>query len=243
MIRTAVILAAGMGVRLKGIAGDVPKGFIQFHGQSLIERSLSSLHAHGIETVIIVTGHLHTFYDELKHDGPGLITVINEKYAVSGSMYSLFMAKDLLHERKEDFLLLESDLLYEDRAISGLLSCPHENAILISGPTASGDEVYVEADGHRFINMSKKRSDLNHVTGELVGISRISYDMFTQMASTAEQMFAESLKVEYEQCIVQTAQRYPVFIHCIDDLIWTEIDDPDHMRRALAIIAPKLFGQ
>jgi len=57
-------------------------------------------------------------------------------------MYSLYCARQLIDEA---FLLLESDLIYEPRALHALLAVPDEDTVLLSGPTAAGDEVVLEA--------------------------------------------------------------------------------------------------
>ena len=56
MIRQAVILAAGMGTRLRGELDDRPKGFIELGERPIIVESLERLRAAGIEDVVIVTG-------------------------------------------------------------------------------------------------------------------------------------------------------------------------------------------
>ena len=61
-INTAVILAAGMGVRLKNVIGECPKGLLEIEGKSLIIRSLERLKSEGIDRVIIVTGFQDTMY-------------------------------------------------------------------------------------------------------------------------------------------------------------------------------------
>ena len=78
-----------------------------------MEESISKLRSRGIGRVVIVTGHLRHFYDDLRSERDGLITVHNPWFADSGSMSSLACARDL---RGTDFLLLESDLVYESRA-------------------------------------------------------------------------------------------------------------------------------
>ena len=55
-ISTAVILAAGMGIRLRNLTGLLPKGLLEIGGKSLIYRSLESLKNEGIDRAIIVTG-------------------------------------------------------------------------------------------------------------------------------------------------------------------------------------------
>lgn len=108
-IRTAVILAAGMGSRLYDVTGDsIPKGFLEVNGKTLIERSIEKLRSIGIEKIYIVTGHLNEYYDKLAEKYNFIETKRNRRYRTTGSMTSLAI---LENELKEDFLLLESDLI------------------------------------------------------------------------------------------------------------------------------------
>jgi choline kinase len=244
MIESAVILAAGMGTRLKGEAGDRPKGFLQFGEQPIIEESIQCLTGAGIRDIVIVTGHGSEFYDALAADRDGLVrTVHNAAFAESGSMYSLACAKDLV---KGSFLLLESDLIYEPRALSELLAVPDEDAILLSGPTDAGDEVFVATlDGH-LVDMSKDREALlanrgARITGELVGISRISQPLFEIMLRLAGKVFESSLMYDYEtDCLVAAARERDIACPLVPDLAWAEIDDPDHLRRAREDVYPEI---
>ncbi|MEZ5564527.1 MAG: hypothetical protein R3F24_02980 [Gammaproteobacteria bacterium] len=64
--------------------------------------------------------------------------------------------------------------MYEPRALTHLLEHPAADAILISGATDAGDEVYVEVREGVLLDMSKHRERLGSVAGELVGIGKIS---------------------------------------------------------------------
>jgi choline kinase len=239
-VRTAVILAAGMGVRLRGVLSDVPKGFLSIDGRSLIERSLELLLARDMQTILIVTGHLGGCYEKLAAGYPRVRTVTNVEYARSGSMYSLYCAGEAIRAAGSDFLLLESDLIYEMRALDSLLSDPRGDVILLSGATHSGDEVYVETRGDRVVAMTKDRTRLSAVAGELVGISRISLSLFEQMRLAAEMRFREDLHLDYEDCLVRAAAGHPLYYHKIEDLIWSEVDDENHLRRVHEQVAPRL---
>lgn len=240
MITEAVILAAGMGQRLRGVLDDAPKGFLPVDGKALIVRSIEKLAACGIRRIVIVTGYRSDRYDELHAAYPGLVTVRNERFASTGSMYSLYCARERV---SGDFLLLESDLLYEIRALQVLQQTGLDNAILLSGFTGSGDEVFVETDNGQLKNLSKKRADLAAVAGELVGISRVSLRLYRQMLSVAESMFARSERVEYEECFRETAKDFPVHCLKVDDLVWAEIDDVRHLQRVNRVILPLLAAR
>ena len=152
-VDTAVILAAGMGSRLASEVDDRPKGMMVLGDKPIVEESLDKLVRAGVERVIVVTGHLSDAYEELARAHPGLVTTVhNPVYSTSGSMYSLYCARDLI---EGDFLLLESDLIYEQRALTEALDGGSDSCILLSDWTRSGDEVYVSTrDGNLPIHQS-----------------------------------------------------------------------------------------
>jgi 2-aminoethylphosphonate-pyruvate transaminase len=241
-IRTAVILAAGMGTRLGGFTKEQPKGFLEIDGRSLIERSIRNLLDHGISNIIIGTGYFHEHFDLLRQKFPGVSTCRNEEFAVTGSMYTLYVLSKLVDG---PFLLLESDLLYEPASIDYLLSDPGENIILASGPTRSGDEVFIQHSPERLLqNMSKDKSVLSHINGELVGISKLSLKALQKMVAFSEKHFGEGKKtMHYEDAMVGVCNEQKIAIKVIDDLAWCEIDDEHHLERALSIVYPKIAAR
>ena len=195
-ITQAVILAAGMGVRLKELNRGIPKGFISLADNiPIIEHSIEALLACGIRDIIIVTGFMDEHYENLRSKYPQIKTVRNEKFSETGTMYSLWCARKLLNT---DFILLESDLIFETRAISELLESPVKNLLLITGKTEAGDEVYVEADGDWVKQISKDKKILGSIVGEFIGVSRLSYDFYVKLIRTAEESFESDLKVSYD---------------------------------------------
>jgi len=242
-VETAVVLAAGMGTRLGKIGAEIPKGFLKLGDKPIIEESLDKLAAAGVKRVIIVVGHLAHFYRELAARRAGLVeTVDNPKYAEWGSFYSLWLALDRLAAapRRGPFLLLESDLVYESRALDELLADPAEDVILVSSPTESGDEVWVETDGEgRLIAMAKDRSRLGAgVLGELVGITRVSAALADELRREGADLVARSPKAEYETGgLVAVTARRPVYCRRVEGLAWAEIDDENHLARARRILS------
>ncbi len=238
-IKTAVILAAGLGSRLGERTKEQPKAFLTIGNQSLIERSIEKLIAAGIEKIVIGTGYLNEHFDQLRSKYPMISTVRNAEYANTGSMYTLFNLRDHINE---DFLLLEADLLYEKQALSVIINDSHQDTILASGKTNSNDEVYIEADADQNLNnMSKATEDINHISGELVGINKISRDTFHIMCEYASSVYNQGdFSIHYEDTFVGISIKKPIFILKVDDLAWCEIDDENHLNRALNIVYPKI---
>jgi len=240
-IDTAVILAAGMGTRLGESGSRCPKGFLRLGERPIVEESILRLRASGIGRVVIVTGHRAEFYAALRDRYRDLIsTVHNPRYSDSGSMYSLFLART---ELNAGFLLLESDLIYESRALRETLDFARRDVVLLSEPTGAGDEVFVEAPEGRLRGMSKRREVLGSVEGELVGICKISTGVYVAMCANAERAFADTLHLSYEtDSLVAVARDHDIRCHRVDDLGWLEIDDPDHLRRARESVYPRILA-
>ncbi|MEQ6122444.1 phosphocholine cytidylyltransferase family protein [Reichenbachiella sp. MALMAid0571] len=235
-IKTAVILAAGSGIRLRPKTYNIPKGFVEVGGQTLIERSLKILQVKGIKNIIIGCGHLSKLYEGIQ-DQYNFEIYKNVDYKSSGSLYTLVLAEKII---TNDFLILESDILYEPRAIEALVHAEEENLILASGATNSDDEVYIEADDDmRFITLSKDKSLVNKVTGELVGITKISKNALSSLCDLvrADEQYKHW---DYERGFTQILNKHNFFVRKIDDLVWCEIDNEKHLKRAKELIYPKL---
>ncbi|WP_322906543.1 2-aminoethylphosphonate aminotransferase [Paenibacillus campi] len=238
MVKTAVILAAGLGSRLKEQTTYKPKGFLQIDGCPIVERSIQLLRESGIQQIWIGTGYLAEHYEQLAQNYDGVGCVYNEKYSESGSMYTLYQLRAHLNE---DFLLLESDLLYDRAALLNIQADSRDDIVLASGKTESGDEVYIETDEDGcLVALSKRPEVLNRVDAELVGIARISSATYRSMCRWAEQQFAECLNVDYEHALVAASRQKPIAVNKIEALIWCEIDDAQHLQRAQTIIYPQI---
>jgi choline kinase len=235
--RLAVILAAGRGVRLGHRGLEIPKGFITIAGRPIVERSIDALKGAGIERIRIVTGHLAPQYDALAGRGDVIETVFNPEYADTGSLVSLLCAGPI----DEPYLLVESDLLYDVRAPRLLVESSFPDVLLASGPTSSGDEVYVAAADGRLTDLNKSADALRGPrVGELVGITRVSQALHARILQEAKTLLAATRRVEYEHALVAAARHQAIHVLVAPDLVWTEIDDESHLARARGLIAPRL---
>ena len=214
---------------------QAPKGFIALNEIPIILESIQKLKQPGIHDILIVTGYNADFYDELAKTDDAITTHFNEKFSDSGSLYSLYCARDWI---KGEFLLLESDLVYETRAINTICDTPQQNVILLSGTTESGDEVYVETQEKQLKNMSKKRDSLNmqNILGEFVGINKLGLTAYQKLIHLLETDNTLLENGNYEENgLVELSKYTPVYCLKIPDLLWCEIDNLDHLERAKTI--------
>lgn len=127
-----LILAAGMGKRLKELTQNNTKCMVKVNGVTLIDRVLHQLDRLSLSRVVIVVGYegqkLMDYIGTLDIRTP-ICYVENPIYDKTNNIYSLALAKDYL--LKEDTLLLESDLIFEDSVLEALVNDPRETLVLV----------------------------------------------------------------------------------------------------------------
>lgn len=89
--KSAVILAAGFGMRMVPLNSELPKGLIEVHGEPLIERTIRHLNEAGISDIYIVVGFMKEMYDYLI-DKYGVNLIVNTEYAKRNNLFSLSLA-------------------------------------------------------------------------------------------------------------------------------------------------------
>lgn len=236
MIKTAAILAAGAGIRLEEKTKIRPKGFMVIGDKTLVGRSIENLLEVGIEKIIIGVGYMCEWFQELKSIYPQLQFVKNNDYSTTSSMTTFFHMRDVI---TDDFLLLESDLLYEKMALKEILSCPAQNVILSSHITDYGDEVFLEVnDRQQLTGVSKKRDDLENIHSVLVGISKVSREYFIKVCDYYQHELNHAPLVDYEHVFARFNSRDRFYVHKVNNLAWCEIDNIDHFQKAQKEIFP-----
>ena len=241
----AVILSAGVGARLGIEKTSLPKGLLEIGGKPLLEYSLEALIQNDIKDVILVVGFQHekiknrfgSRYHDIKID-----YVFNEQYANSGSMYSFAMVQDMI---EDEIILLESDLLYEPRALNILLNVGYKNCILVTSLSGSGDEVYICTNERQEITKLGKKIPHKYkksAIGELAGLSKFESNFLDLVFKKSQKDIVDGkFNYHYEECVFETSQfTEPVYAVFADDLVWFEIDTEKDLKKARDQIYPKI---
>lgn len=91
----AILLAAGMGTRLRPLTENIPKSLIEINGESLIERQIKFLNERGIKEIYVITGYLSEKFEYLKEKYK-VILIKNNFYDKYNNIYSMYLAKNYL---------------------------------------------------------------------------------------------------------------------------------------------------
>ena len=141
----------------------------------------------------------------------------------------------------DDFLLLESDLLYEEKALEIVINHNKKDVVLGSGPTFSNDEVYIEVDNNNHLkNISKTHYRLDSIYAELVGINKISFKSYKMLYKWYLHNQSIGYKCHYEESFREVPE-CNFYVEKISNLIWTEIDNDAHYFRAMKEVYPKIL--
>ncbi|WP_315081674.1 sugar phosphate nucleotidyltransferase [uncultured Clostridium sp.] len=100
----AILVAAGMGTRLRPLTNTIPKSLVEVNGISLLERQIINLKEIGIDEIVVLTGYLHEKFDGLvkKYN---LVKIFNDKYDVYNNIYTMYLAKDYI----QDTFVIDAD--------------------------------------------------------------------------------------------------------------------------------------
>ncbi len=256
-VKTAVILAAGKGTRFGDRTKEMPKGFIPFKGIPMVVRSIQNLHNSGIERIIIGTGYHREWFERLKEEYSEIETVYNSDYAETNSMETLACCKDAIGQ--EDFLLLESDIIYQPKALAALIDdTAHPDIMLVTPVTKFQDQYYISANREtcQLIGCSTDSDRLTEKFGgepygELVGIHKISNQFYARMIEdyTLNHEANKNRGYEYEIEDISTKPRVcfgmdtdttthdtidslPMYVLKMSDLAWYEIDEDSDLEFA-----------
>lgn len=238
----AIILAAGMGSRLKEHTKDIPKAMIKIHDKPLIFHALDCLSKNNIDEVIIVVGYKKDIIIDAIGDvynGMKIRYVENDIYDKTNNIYSLYITKDFVNE---DVLLLECDLYYPEKIINLMVNSTDICNILVSKfnrNTMNGTVVRIDENNNVTELIVKKNQYVGFNyddTYKTVNIYKFSKDFFLKkyIPSLKNYMDIESANSYYEfvlgALIYYANDSFKATI--IDEKEWKEIDDTNDLKIA-----------
>lgn len=242
----AIILAAGMGKRLKELTRDNTKCMIKVNGVTLIERMLQQIDTHHLERIIIVVGYegekLKEHINTLSITTP-IVFVENPYFDQTNNIYSLYLAKDYLTEK--DTLLFESDLIFEDAVIDRLIENPYPSLALVAKFESWMDGTVVTLDENNNIKrfISPKQFSFEEIPGyyKTVNIYKFSKKFSSSHYVPFLEAYCKALgnNEYYEQVlrVITLLEKPELKALPLHHELWYEIDDIQDLDIAESIFA------
>lgn len=229
-----LMLAAGMGKRLGKYTQGNTKCMLEVAGKTLIERAVDALKSAGINRLVMVVGYksenLKAFVNEKIRDME-IIFIDNPDYDKSNNIYSLYLAKDWLE--KDDTIMLESDLIYENRMIQKLVENENKDVALVAKYEQWMDGTVVTLDNKNriteFIEKKDFRFDRINEYYKTVNIYKLSKEFSKNQYIPFLEAYMKAYGVNeyYELALKAIAHlsRSTLKALPIGDIKWYEIDD------------------
>ena len=214
----AIILAAGMGTRLRPLTNDRPKCLVAVNGVPMVERQIQFLKEKGIDDVTLISGYKAESLAYLK-DRYGVDIVFNDRYDTCNNINSLYTVKERFH----DTYVLEGDV-YMDKNV--LLSD-------VSQSTYFARKKKYENEWGLEVNNSNRLVKINIGAGEGFLMSGISYwkkEDCQKIISHMEEVYAtkDYTNLYWDNMVLDIYSELDIHVREIKCIY--EIDTPEELK-------------
>lgn len=243
----AIILAAGMGKRLKELTQNNTKCMVKVNGVSLIDRMLHQLDRHHLSRIVIVIGYegkkLVEYISTLEIQTP-IVYVNNPIYNKTNNIYSLSLANHYLEQ--EDTLLFESDLIFEDSVIDTLINDKRETLALVDKYESWMDGTCVKLGDEDSIDafIPGKKFEFNSIKDYYKTVNIYKFSKHFSQAYYVPFLNAYTSALGnneyYEQVlsVITKLDEPEIRAKKLEGQLWYEIDDIQDLDIASSMFAP-----
>jgi choline kinase len=238
--RTAVILVAGVGARLRPLTDERPKALVSIGDETLLGRQLRLLSDYGVERVILATGYREDAVRDAVLKSPVPIAFCrNPRYDVTQNAVSLALCRAALHN--DAFFKLDGDVVFSAEVLSRLDACAAPLAVAVDERrTLDAEAMKVSADSEGRVRAFGKGLSVGDSAGESIGIERLEASAVQPLFGALDDaMRTGRTHLYYEDVYSELIVRGELEgrIVRVGDLAWTEGDDLSDLERARALVA------
>ena len=233
----AVILAAGLGTRLRPQTDGCHKSLLSVGGSTILERLIRNCLSCGISQFVLVMGHreeqIRKFVDK-SFRGIRMTYIINDMYRSTGDAYSLMLASSAIGAA--EFIVLDADEVFDVKVLRRLLDDDGPNAFCVDRSSKiekDGSKVILDQD-LAVLEIGQTNEPENLVALPL-GVQKIGAKtarlLFDDLKKSADDV---SRHTESRLAVYQRLLTNEVAFKAVDvtDLNWTDIDTPQDYAAA-----------
>ena len=231
----AIILAAGMGTRLRPITMSIPKCLVPVNSKPILEHQLDALLLAGIRDVILVVGHLGKLLSDeygINYGDMNIYYVENRLYDRTNNIYSLWLARQHLNSQ---VLLLEGDLVFDPEMLQRLTQTPEPNVAIVERFRPPMDGTVILTKGLRANGLWVSRMVLKVQQGD-------DFDFASALKTVniyklSQEVLQDHIVPELDSYIVQkrSDQYY--------EAVFADLISRDSMRLAVLNAAPNRWAE
>lgn len=247
-----VILSAGMGTRLMPLTKEIPKTLLKINEITLLERMIENCIDADIGKFIVVVGYNKEKVTDLcpqiaeKYD-IDIKTIANEKYDVSNTSLSTYLASRFIEENDlDDFILINGDNVVDPQIISRIADSINTGMIIDNFKELNDESFKLIIDDESFnedktiangkIHSIGKELDIPSSTGEFIGVSKVKSDDVAQFNRILEKLIEEDPQNYYDYAFKELSSITTIDFVLTNGLKWTEIDDHTDWEKAQMLV-------
>lgn len=230
----AIILAAGIGSRLRPITDEKPKALVNVNSKPIIYYTLKSLMQNGIDEVILCVGYKATYlvnFCESNFPEINFTFVENKIYEDTNNMYSLYLAKEHL---EGDVFIMNADVMFDQKIIKGMLEVS-SSCVAVDVGRYIDESMKVEVVDGMIVGMSKSITQANAYGS--------SIDIYKFKAQDLKAINQELKRIIKKQKIMNQwtevmldnlfkQKKINVTVYNIENSKWYEIDNFEDLEQA-----------
>ncbi len=243
----ALIIAAGLGSRLKSHTKNLPKCMLDFGGKTLLQRQLDSYKKCGIKDISIIRG-----YKKDKINYKGIKYFQNTDYENNNVLNSVFYAEKVING---NIIISYSDILFDSSVVQRALDSVHDISVVVDidwrgyyvgrkdHPISEAENVIFNSN-NEVEKIGKINTGKEEVHGEFIGMIKLSNrgsEIFKEHFHRLKKLYwnkpfqrAKIFQKAYLTDLIQELVDIGIKVHCvIIESGWKEIDTVEDYKKAL----------
>lgn len=223
-MENAILMASGLGSRMRPLTETTPKPLISVCGKRMIETVIDGLNAHGVNKICVAVGYLGEQFSYLTEKYPNVFLVKNPYYQTVNNISSIYVARDFL--RQGDCFICEADLYVSDKE---LFTADLKDSCYFGKFVAGHSDDWVfetDRDG-RVTRVGKYGTDLYN----MVGISYWKQRDAETLADAIEKRFGTEgyETLFWDDVVNENLKQLKLKVHPVQDGQITEIDTVEEL--------------
>ncbi|MDC3007808.1 NTP transferase domain-containing protein [Candidatus Pelagibacter sp.] len=243
----ALIIAAGLGSRLKKHTEDLPKCMLDFGGKTLLQRQLDAYNKNGVNDISLIKG-----YKKEKINYKGIRYFENTDYRNNNILNSIFYGEDVING---NIIISYSDILFDPIVVKRTLEAKHDISVVVDidwrgyyvgrkdHPISEAENVIFNSN-NEVLKIGKINTGNEDIHGEFIGMVKLSdrgTEIFKEHFHRLKKVYwnkpfqrAKIFQKAYLTDFIQELVDIGIKIHCvIIESGWKEIDTVEDYKKAI----------
>ena len=238
-LRTAVLLVAGTGSRLRPLTDGIPKSLVSLGNETILGRLIRQLEACGIEHFVLATGYCEAMLrEQLSASRSRIDYCWNRDFAVSQNSVSLGQCAEAV--TNESFIKLDGDLVLDSRIIERVIDDSSSMSVAIdTSRMLDSEAMKVQMGPYGSIINFGKSIPLHQAHAESVGIEKLDVHTAREVFSRIEVLRRSGIVNRYyEDVYADLIRESMIAPHAVDmsGFPWTEVDTFEDLNHARELV-------